>query len=119
MVAAVVSAMAIAITSNELPTLMEAADATMNKTVAVALPLILTGVGLMVSILCIFIARAMKNFPAATVLRGALIVPPILLAIVSYIILNSLGITQSVTAILTFGAVGGALIGLITDYYTS
>ena len=119
MVAAVVAAMAIAITSNELPTLMEAADATINKTVAVALPLILTGVGLMVSILCIFIARAMKNFPAATVLRGALIVPPILLAIVSYIILNSLGITQSVTAILTFGAVGGALIGLITDYYTS
>ncbi|MFP5458287.1 MAG: sodium-translocating pyrophosphatase [Bacteriovoracia bacterium] len=119
MVAAVVSAMAIAITSSQLPTLMDAADVTMNKTVAVALPLVLTGVGLMVSILCIFIARAMKNLPAATVLRGALIVPPILLAIVSYVIMNSLGITQAVTAILTFGAVGGALIGLITDYYTS
>ncbi|MBY0518552.1 MAG: sodium-translocating pyrophosphatase [Bacteriovoracaceae bacterium] len=119
MVAAVVAAMAIAITSTELPTLMEAADYQMNKTIAIALPLVLTGVGLMVSIICIFIARAMKNFPAATVLRGALIVPPILLAIASYIILNSLGITQSVTAILTFGAIGGAIIGLVTDYYTS
>lgn len=119
MVAAVVAAMAIAITSTELPTLMAAADYQMNKSVAVGLPLILTAVGLIVSIVCIFIARAMKNFPAATVLRGALIVPPILLAVASYIIMNSLGITQSVTAIMTFGAIGGALIGLITDYYTS
>lgn len=119
MVAAVVAAMAIAITSTELPTLMAAADYQMNKTVAVGLPLILTAVGLIVSIVCIFIARAMKNFPAATVLRGALIVPPILLAVASYLIMNSLGITQSVTAIMTFGAIGGALIGLITDYYTS
>jgi len=119
MVAAVVAAMAIAITSTELPTLMAAADYQMNKTVAVGLPLILTAVGLIVSIVCIFIARAMKNFPAATVLRGALIVPPILLAVASYIIMNSLGITQSVTAIMTFGAIGGALIGLVTDYYTS
>jgi K(+)-stimulated pyrophosphate-energized sodium pump len=119
MVAAVVAAMAIAITSTELPTLMAAADYQMNKTVAIGLPLILTAVGLIVSIVCIFIARAMKNFPAATVLRGALIVPPILLAIASYVIMNSLGITQSVTAIMTFGAIGGALIGLVTDYYTS
>ncbi len=119
MVAAVVSAMAIAITSSELPTLMASADFGTNKAVAVALPLVLTGVGLIVSILCIFIARLMKNYPAATVLRGALIVPPILLAVVSFAIMNSLGITQSVTAILTFGALGGAIIGLITDYYTS
>ena len=119
MVAAVVAAMAIAITSTELPTLMAAADYQMNKTVAIGLPLILTAVGLIVSIVCIFIARAMKNFPAATVLRGALIVPPILLAVASYLIMNSLGITQSVTAIMTFGAIGGALIGLVTDYYTS
>jgi K(+)-stimulated pyrophosphate-energized sodium pump len=119
MVAAVVAAMAIAITSTELPTLMATADYQMNKTVAVALPLILTAVGLLVSIICIFMARAMKNFPAATVLRGALIFPPIILAIASYVIMGQLGITQSVTAIMTFGALGGALIGLITDYYTS
>lgn len=31
----------------------------------------------------------------------------------------SLGISQSVTAILTIGAIGGTLIGLVTDYYTS
>jgi K(+)-stimulated pyrophosphate-energized sodium pump len=33
--------------------------------------------------------------------------------------MNMLGVTQSVTAIMAIGAVGGAIIGLVTDYYTS
>lgn len=119
MVAAVVATMAIAITSTEIPTLVQDVDFAANKAIAIALPLVLTGVGLAVSILCIFIARAMKSFPAAQVLRGALIVPPVFLAIASYLIMNSLGITQSVTWIMFFGALGGAIIGLVTDYYTS
>lgn len=119
MVAAIVAAMAIALTSSELPILMANVDASINKMVAVGLPLVLSAVGLAVSILCIFAARAMKNFDPAKVLRGALILPPIALAIASYIIMASLDITQAVTAILTFGAIGGTLIGLVTDYYTS
>ncbi len=119
MVAAIVAAMAIAITSSELPVLMANVDASINKMVAVGLPLVLSAVGLAVSILCIFAARAMKNFDPAKVLRGALILPPIALAIASYIIMASLDITQAVTAILTFGAIGGTIIGLVTDYYTS
>jgi K(+)-stimulated pyrophosphate-energized sodium pump len=119
MVAAIVAAMAIALTSSELPTLIDQADATFNKIVGVGLPLVLSGLGLGVSIVCIFIARMMKHMDPAKVLRGALIFPPVLLAIVSYVIMASLGITQSVTAILTFGAIGGTIIGLITDYYTS
>jgi K(+)-stimulated pyrophosphate-energized sodium pump len=119
MVAAIVAAMAIAITSSEMPTLMAMADDNYNRIVAVGLPLVLSGVGLMVSIICIFIARMMKHMDPAKVLRGALIMPPLVLAVVSYVIMSSLGITQSVTAILTIGAVGGTIIGLITDYYTS
>jgi K(+)-stimulated pyrophosphate-energized sodium pump len=72
-----------------------------------------------VSIICIFIARAMKHMNPATVLRGSLIFPPILLAGVSFVVMNMLGISQAVTAIIALGAVGGAIIGLITDYYTS
>ena len=119
MVAAIVAAMAIAITSTELPTLMLSADAEMNKLVAVGMPLVLSGIGLAVSIVCIFIARMMKNMDPAMVLRGALILPPIVLAIASFVIMNILGVTQSVTAVLTVGAIGGTIIGLITDYYTS
>ncbi|MGE3609266.1 MAG: sodium-translocating pyrophosphatase [Bacteriovoracaceae bacterium] len=119
MVAAIVAAMAIALTSSELPTLVEGADATFNKMIGVGLPLVLSGVGLFVSIICIFIARFMKNMDPAKVLRGALILPPIVLAVASYVIMAALEITQSVTAILTIGAIGGTIIGLITDYYTS
>lgn len=116
MVAAIVAAMAIALTSAELPALIE--DTSFNKTVAVGLPLVLSGVGLAVSIICIFIARMMKNMDPAKVLRGALIMPPIVLAIASYIIMSILGITQSITIVMTVGAIGGTIIGLITDYYT-
>jgi K(+)-stimulated pyrophosphate-energized sodium pump len=119
MVAAIVAAMAIAITSTELPMLIENVDSSVNKIVAVGLPLVLSGVGLFVSIICIFIARMMKNMDPAKVLRGALILPPLVLAVASYIIMGSLQITQSVTAILSIGAIGGTIIGLITDYYTS
>ncbi len=119
MVAAIVAAMAIAITSADLPTLITDVDSSLNKIVAVGLPLVISAVGLLVSIICIFIARMMKNMDPAKVLRGALILPPIVLAVASYVIMASLGITQSVTAILTIGAVGGTVIGLITDYYTS
>ena len=118
MVAAIVAAMAIALTSAELPTLVENVDAAFNKTIAIGLPLVLSGVGLAVSIVCIFIARMMKSMDPAAVLRGALIMPPIVLAIASYVIMSSLGISQSVTAVMTIGAIGGTIIGLITDYYT-
>ena len=120
MVAAIVATMAIAITASatQIPQLISG-DESANKMVAVGLPLLLSGLGLAVSIICIFIARAMKHMNPATVLRGSLIFPPILLAGVSFIVMNMLGITQAVTAILATGAIGGAVIGLVTDYYTS
>lgn len=118
MVAAIVAAMAIAMTSSELPMLLANADVEMNKLIAVGLPLVLSAVGLAVSIVCIFIARMLKNHDPAMVLRGALIMPPIVLAIASYVMMSTLDITQSVTGVLTVGAIGGTIIGLITDYYT-
>ena len=120
MVAAIVAAMAIAIsaTGPAVPSLISG-DAATNKMVAIGLPLMLSGLGMAVSIICIFIARAMKSMNPATVLRGSLIFPPILLAVVAYGVMSCLGITQAVTAILALGAIGGAVIGLVTDYYTS
>lgn len=120
MIAAIVAAMAIAITASngQMQQLVQGDEAT-NKLAAIGLPLLLSGLGCAVSIICIFIARAMKTMNPAVVLRGSLIMPPILLAVVSFIVMNVLGITQSVTAIIAMGAVGGAIIGLVTDYYTS
>jgi len=122
MVAAIVSAMAIAITSDaaQLPALLvDNSNPDVVRNMAVGLPIVLSGLGLLVSILSIFLARLMRNMNPAALLRGALIMPPVILAVVSYIVMNILGVSQNVTWVLALGAVGGAIIGLVTDYYTS
>ncbi|MBO9668655.1 MAG: sodium-translocating pyrophosphatase, partial [Bdellovibrio sp.] len=122
MVAAIVSATAIALTvpAEGLSKLMaEGADAAAARMAGVTLPLLLSALGMIISIVVIFLARAFKNGKPATVLRNALIVPPILLTIAAAILMPMFGISQSVTVALAAGAFGGALIGLITEYYTA
>lgn len=121
-VAAVVAAMALGLTipQAELQALApDEKDETKLRVIAVALPLILATVGLLVSILGIFITRAMKNMPPARVLRLALILPPFLVIGASFPVLGKLGISQTAIIVLAAGALGGAIVGLITDYYTS
>lgn len=120
MVAAIVSAMAIALTIpvESLSNLISG-DALTVRTAGVTLPLLLSTLGLVVSIIVIFAARIFKNGKPATVLRNALIVPPIIVTAASYILMPMFGINQTVTVALAAGAFGGALIGLITEYYTA
>ncbi|MEK2687629.1 sodium-translocating pyrophosphatase [Bdellovibrio sp. GT3] len=122
MVAAIVSATAIALTiplEGLSKLIAEGADAANARTAGVMLPLLLSGLGMVISIIVIFAARIFKNGKPATVLRNALIIPPILLTIASYIIMPMFGLSQTVTVALAAGAFGGALIGLITEYYTA
>jgi K(+)-stimulated pyrophosphate-energized sodium pump len=123
LVAAIVATMAIGLTASKDAIGNLVADgATFAdgelRTLAVALPLVLAGIGLAVSIVGIFVTRMMKNSDPSTVLRAAMILPPIVLVIVTYALLPMLGVAQSVTVALAGGALGGALIGLITEYYT-
>ena len=122
LVAAIVAAMAIALTARpeyvtslftNSPTDSEA------KFLAVTLPVFLSGVGLLVSIVCIFIARALRGNSPAMVLRAALVIPSLIICVVAWILMPMLGVSQSVTGALAAGAIGGALIGLITEYYTA
>ncbi|MHA7631611.1 sodium-translocating pyrophosphatase [Corallococcus sp. M7] len=122
MVAAIVAAMAIALTANstELSRLVVDTNATGNAKIAgVVLPLVLSAIGLVVSLLSIFIARALKHMNPAQVLRSALIMPPVILVGLSFVLMNVFGLSQSITVALAAGAFGGAIIGLVTDYYTS
>lgn len=121
MVAAIVSAMAIALTipAVGLDKLMPGGDAETVRTAGVTLPLLLSTLGLVISLIVIFAARIFKNGKPANVLRNALIIPPILLTIASYILMPMFGLSQAVTVALAAGAFGGALIGLITEYYTA
>lgn len=117
MVAAVVSAMAIALTIPEEQ--MAELVSTDNRLVSVMAPLILSALGMFISILVIFGARALRDMKPAAVLRAALMIPPIILTAACAVFLPMYGISQSVTVALASGAFGGALIGLITEYYTA
>lgn len=121
MVAAIVAAMAIALTigADKFPPILETGSPELARMMGVSLPLVLSTLGLMISIAVIFIARALKDYSPATVLRSSLMLPPVLLTVVSYICMPMLGVTQNVTWALAAGAFGGALIGLITEYYTA
>ncbi|GHG76964.1 sodium-translocating pyrophosphatase [Comamonas sp. JC664] len=122
MVAAIVAAMAMALTASatDLSRLVVDASATGNAKVAgVVLPLVLSAVGLVVSLLSIFIARALKHMNPAQVLRSALILPPVILVGLSFVMMQVFGLSQAITVALAAGAFGGAIIGLVTDYYTS
>ncbi|MCY1042393.1 sodium-translocating pyrophosphatase [Corallococcus sp. bb12-1] len=122
MVAALVAAMAIALTASagDLSRLVVDPSATgLARTAGVVLPLVLSAVGLIVSLLSIFIARALKHMNPAQVLRSALIMPPVILVGLSFVMMNVFGLSQDITVALAAGAFGGAIIGLVTDYYTS
>lgn len=126
MVAAIVAAMAIALTmpieglSGLLHSGVTTTDpAGVSRWLGISLPLILSTLGLVISIIVIFAARGFKNSKPATVLRNALIFPPIILTAACYFILPFFGVSQNVTVALAAGAFGGALIGLVTEYYTA
>jgi K(+)-stimulated pyrophosphate-energized sodium pump len=122
LVAAIVAAMAIAMTSPDkilLSLMPGATDASTARMMAVSLPLILAALGLFVSLIGIFAARVMRNGNPATVLRSALIFPPVILVAVTAGLLPVLGVSQGVTGALAAGAIGGAIIGLLTEYYTA
>jgi len=121
-VAAVVAAMALGLTM-PMESLHQLApsvtDETRLRVMAVALPLLLATIGLAVSIVGIFITRALKNMPPARVLRIALIVPPFLVTGAALALLPAWGFSMGAVITLGAGALGGAILGLITDYYTS
>jgi K(+)-stimulated pyrophosphate-energized sodium pump len=121
MVAAIVAAMAIGLTIpvSSLLNLVTNGEEASARAASVGLPLLLSALGMVISLAVIFLARMFKNSTPATVLRNALIVPPIILTIASYLLMPVFGISQGVTIALAAGAFGGMFIGLITEYYTA
>lgn len=118
LVAAVVATMAIGLTAQPevIAQLVEGGDRA--REVAVGLPLVLSGVGLVVSVAGIFVARAMRNSAPSTVLRAAMVLPPVVMVGLTAVILPMFHVKMAVTIALAAGAIGGAAIGLITEYYT-
>ncbi len=83
------------------------------------LPLAAGGIGLITSMVAIIMIRLFKDMAPAVVLRISLLFPPVVFIAASAIYVNAMAMNTAIVGVLALGSVGGAIIGLITDYYTS
>ncbi len=89
-----------------------------NKGDLMFIPLALASVGLICSILGIIIVRAMSAKSPEVALRIGTIGATVIFMAASYLLIMQMGISISVWLCVVSGAVGGIIIGLVTEYYT-
>ena len=83
------------------------------------LPLGLASVGLVCSIIGIGVVRSRSNSNPALALRIGMIFTPILFIAAAYFVVQEIGLSANIWWSVLFGSVGGVVIGLVTEYYTS
>ena len=92
---------------------------TLNSKDMMLLPLALASVGLIASIVGIFIVRMQSNSAPASALRSGTLLAPIIFIGMAYFLIEALpGVSINVWWCVICGAAGGVLIGLVTEYYT-
>lgn len=82
------------------------------------LPLALSSAGLLCSVLGIILTRMMSRSKPEVALRMGTIGATVLFMILSYFVIQKSGVSTMVWASVLFGALGGIIIGLVTEYYT-
>ncbi len=84
------------------------------------LPLALASIGLICSILGIMLVRTQSNRNPALALRLGMTITPVLFIIAAYfLVTNVSGLSINIWLCVLAGAIGGIIIGLTTEYYTS
>ncbi len=83
------------------------------------LPLALASTGLVASIIGIIVVRSFSSANPAVALRIGMVGSPILFIAAAYFVMSSIGVSINIWGSVLFGAAGGVVIGLITEYYTS
>ncbi len=84
-----------------------------------SLPLLLAAVGLLASIAMIFVVKSRSSAEPASALRTGTLGAPILFLAAAAAVVAMLGVDFNVWWAVVAGAVGGVIIGLITEYYTA
>ena len=82
------------------------------------LPLALASAGLICSLLGIALVRLFSAQTPERALRTGTIGASVLFIIAAYFIVTALGVTSHAWWAVLFGAVGGIIVGLVTEYYT-
>ena len=83
------------------------------------LPLALASTGLLCSILGIALVRGFSSSNPARALRIGMVVTPVLFLGAAWFVIARVGVSGSVWLAVVLGSVGGVVIGLVTEYYTS
>ena len=84
-----------------------------------SLPLLLSSLGLVCSILAIGVVKAMSGKSPEAALRSGTMSAAIGFIVLGYFLISYLGISNGVWVAALVGAVGGVIIGLSTEYYTA
>ncbi len=82
------------------------------------LPLALSSVGLICSVMGIFLVKRMSDKSPEKALRYGTIGATLLFIVAAFIVIKSSGVSIDVWWCVVAGAVGGMVIGLVTEYYT-
>ncbi|HEY3174553.1 MAG TPA: sodium-translocating pyrophosphatase [Candidatus Polarisedimenticolia bacterium] len=89
------------------------------KGILMALPLLLSGIGLVASFAGILSMQILKSWSPQAALRYSTFIAAGLFLAGGYAVIRSYDVSNSVFWAVLWGTVGGILIGLITEYYTS
>jgi len=90
-----------------------------NQADLMSLPLLLSSAGLICSILGIILVKMMSNSSPEKALRTGTIGAAVLFIVAAYFVLQYFGIDIGKFYAIVCGAVGGVIIGLVTEYYTA
>ena len=90
-----------------------------SRATLMALPLILAVLGLIASVVGIYSMHIFKKIDPQSALRGATILTTVLFLVAALVLILAYGVTIGVFWAVLAGSLGGILIGLITEYYTS
>jgi K(+)-stimulated pyrophosphate-energized sodium pump len=98
---------------------VEALSATGGREALTALPLILSSMGLICSVLGIIMVNLLSGLGPERALELGHQISAVLLIIAAYFLTHYMGISSNVWWAIVAGTVGGILIGVVTSYYTS
>ena len=83
------------------------------------LPLAMASTGLICSLIGIAIVRSRSSSAPALALRIGMMITPLMFIGAAWFVIQEIGISSGVWWSVLAGAVGGVIIGLVTEYYTS
>jgi len=95
-----------------------AADALGGQHMLMGLPLHLASVGLLCSVAGILIVRKSSDKAPEKALRTGTLGASVLFILVAYLLIAALGGSPAIWGAVVAGAIGGVIIGLVTEYYT-